>query len=303
MITKPTVLILGAGASMPYGFPSGGKLREIILDNLQLDHPPREWISTLLKLGITVDCIRTFQYDLHHSDSSSVDAFIEYRPEFLEIGKLAITFSLIPFEEEQQLFDKKKGEESWYKYLFGKLNAPFDSFDKNKLSIITFNYDRSIEHYIFKAMKSRYGKSGEECKRKLDNIPIIHVHGRLGALPWQDEAGRAYLPRPDLLELGEIKSVSEQIDVISENKDTSPEFDHAFKLMKDAERIYFLGFGYHEMNLRRLKIDKLNKDWLRGTSYGLGLAETRVINDKWRITLPDSHLKVLEFLRNYALLE
>jgi hypothetical protein len=301
MITKPTVLILGAGASMPYGFPSGAELRRIILDNLQLDYPPRKWIITLQKLGITQDCIRNFQYDLHNSDSSSVDAFLEHRPEFLKIGKLAITLGLIPFEEEQQL---KKGEESWYQHLFGKLNAPFDSFDKNELSIITFNYDRSIEHYLFTAMKSKYGKSGEECKRKLGDIPIIHVHGRLGALLWQDEAGRAYLPRPGATpEEISINNVSEKILVIPEAKDTSDEFDHAFKLMKDAERIYFLGFGYHEMNLRRLKIDKLDNKELIGTSFGLGLAEMKAIEERWRIRLPPQHLKVLELLKDFAILE
>ncbi|KPK77106.1 MAG: hypothetical protein AMJ89_03050 [candidate division Zixibacteria bacterium SM23_73] len=303
MITKPTVLILGAGASMPYGFPSGRELLRIIYDRLQFD-PPGEWITTLLKLNIPKDCIRTFRNALRYSGSSSVDAFLEHRPKFLEIGKLAITLSLIPFEEESRLFDIKMKEQSWYEYLFGKLNAPFDSFDENKLSIITFNYDRSIEHYIFTAMISKYGKSGEECKRKLDNIPIIHVHGRLGALPWQNEAGRAYLPRPGATpEEISINIVSKQIVVISEDVDTSPEFDHAFKLMKDAERIYFLGFGYHEMNLRRLKIDKLDNKELIGTSYGLGLAEIKAINEKWGIKLPDSHPKVLELLKDFAILE
>jgi hypothetical protein len=302
MITKPTVLILGAGASMPYGFPSGRDLLRIILNDLRPDSASN-WFTTLKELGITEDCIRTFRNDLYYSGSSSVDAFLEHRLEFLDIGKLAITLSLIPLEVEHRLFDIKVREQSWYEYLFGKLNAPFNVFDENRLSVITFNYDRSIEHYMFKAMKNLYGKSDEECATKLNNIPIIHVHGRLGPLPWQDNTGRAYMPRPDLLKSEGIKSVSEQIVVISEDVDTSRDFEDAFKLMRTAERIYFLGFGYHEMNLRRLKIDKLNKDWLRGTSYGLGLAETRAINDKWRITLPDSHLKVLEFLRNYALLE
>jgi hypothetical protein len=302
MITKPTVLILGAGASMPYGFPSGQDLLGIIHNCLE-PNSPGNWITTIKELGITEDCIRTFRYDLYHSGRSSVDAFLEHRPEFLEIGRLVIMLSLIPCEQEHLLFNNKMREQNWYQYLFDKLNAPFDAFDENRLSIITFNYDRSIEHYMFKAMRSLYGKSDEECARKLNNIPIIHVHGRLGALPWQKGGGRSYLPRPDLLTLEEKKSVSKQIVVISEDIDTSPDFEDASKLMMTAERIYFLGFGYHEMNLRRLRIDILKNKTLTGTSYQLGVAETKAINEKWRITLPDSHLKVLEFLRDHALLE
>ena len=35
MISKPTVLILGAGASMPFGFPSGEGLVSCILNELE----------------------------------------------------------------------------------------------------------------------------------------------------------------------------------------------------------------------------------------------------------------------------
>ncbi len=37
MITKPTVLVLGAGASKPYGYPLGGELLEYIYAVLEND--------------------------------------------------------------------------------------------------------------------------------------------------------------------------------------------------------------------------------------------------------------------------
>jgi hypothetical protein len=123
MITKPTVLILGAGASMPYGFPSGRDLLKTILDGLQ-PNTSSTLHTTLEELGMTKDCIWTFRNDLYYSGSSSVDAFLEHRQEFLEIGKLAIMLSLMPLEEEHRLFDMKVREQSWYEYLFGKLRTP-----------------------------------------------------------------------------------------------------------------------------------------------------------------------------------
>jgi len=299
MITDPTVLVLGAGASMPYGFPSGLQLMNTIITRLD-SNSPDNFIKSLKEFNIAEDEIRTFRYDLITSNAFSVDAFLEYRREFLNLGKLAITLTLIPLEEEYNLYNITNRGESWYAYLFNKLDAPFDAFSENKLSIITFNYDRSLEHCLFKSMRSKYKKSDEECAEKLSKLPIIHVHGRLGTLPWQDEKGRAYSPRVDLLKLEEIKNISEQIIVISEAEDTSSEFGAAFNLMKSANRIYFLGFGYHEMNLVRLKINELKFQTFSGTGYEMGNMEITLIKGKWRITIPDTSLQILKFLKNWA---
>ncbi|HEX9911894.1 MAG TPA: hypothetical protein VGB01_01450 [candidate division Zixibacteria bacterium] len=299
MITHPTVLVLGAGASIPYGFPSGLQLMNTIITKLD-SNSPNNFIKSLKEFSIADDEIRTFRDDLINSNALSVDAFLEYRPEFLNLGKLAITLALIPLEEEHKLSDFTNRGESWYANLFNKLNASFDAFSENKLSIITFNYDRSIEHCLFKSMRSKYKKSDGECAEKLSKLPMIHVHGRLGALPWQGEKGRAYSPRADLLKLEEIKNVSEQIVVIPEAEDTSSEFEAAFRSMKIANFIYFLGFGYHEMNLRRLKTDELKSSSIRGTGFRLGRTAISAIRGKWRIDIPDPDQEVLQFLKDWA---
>jgi hypothetical protein len=165
MISKKTVLILGAGASMPYGFPSGRDLKQVILRHLD-PSTGSKLPATLNRLGISAWTIKDFYKNLAYSGRPSVDAFLEHRPEFLKIGKLAITLCLIPYEKEETLFFSGTKKGHWYEYLFNKLNAPFNFFHENRLSIITFNYDRSIEHYFFKSLKSSYGKSDEECAEK-----------------------------------------------------------------------------------------------------------------------------------------
>ncbi len=296
MITRPTVLILGAGSSMPYQFPSGRKLMRDVYIYLSEKHPS-SWIPILNQLGIETNHIQAFREELHYSGRASVDAFLEYRPEFLKVGKLAITLGLIPHEMESSLFNVTH---NWYEYLFNKLNTPFEEFDENKLSIVTFNYDRSIEHYLFTVLRNAYGKSEKECANKLNKIQIIHVHGRLGALPWQEGPGRPYYHK---VSLEEIKTASEQIVVISEDIETSTAFEKSFSLMSAADIICFLGFGYHEANLRRLKIDKLSNKTVLGAFYGLGDAEIRKICARWRILSPGSEFKIFDFLRNCLYLD
>ncbi len=295
MIEKPTVLILGAGASEPYGFPTGHELLYKI--RTALDPEGTSYLRTMLiEQDIRVSQINDFHKELMHSDPSSVDEFLEYRPEFLPVGKLAIALSLIPFENEDSLFKRDLNELSWYQYLFNKLYVPStNKFINNNLSIITFNYDRSIEHYFFTVLKARSNKSEEECARILEAIPIIHVHGKLGALPWQEESGRPY----DSENLGNIKEVSKQINVIRKDLDKSSEFEEAYEFyLSLAEKIIFLGFGYHEANLRRLRIGDLKGKTIIGTCYGLGNSDIGPIIAKWNFSLSNHNLNIINFLRN-----
>lgn len=297
MIERSTVLILGAGASKPYGFPLGRELLFKIRTELDpaVPSPLRE---KLLKQYIDPYHIGDFHRELTYADTLSVDAFLELRQEFLEVGKLAMTFSLIECEEEKTtLFDKRLDEPHWYQYLLEELVTPsIDDLTENKLSIITFNYDRSIDHYLFKAIQSRYKKSDEECARILDKIPIIHVHGRLGALPWQAESGRPYSSMCNQ----NVKKVSEQIKVITEDIYPSPDFEKALHLMNKAVKIMFLGFGYHEANLRRLQVNEFKNKVFVGTSYGLARTRRRNISSKWKIRFPGYPCKILKLLQEHV---
>ena len=65
-------------------------------------------------------------------------------------------------------------------YLAGKLDSTFEEFGNNKLSIVTFNYDRSLEHYLLNSLMTLHGKTRDECAQALKKIPIVHVYGQLG---------------------------------------------------------------------------------------------------------------------------
>jgi len=305
MIEQPIVLILGAGASIPYGFPSGGKLKQVILEALDPNKGTR-FPSILNQLGVKSKIIKDYYHDLYFSGCSSVDAFLEHRPEFVEVGKLSIAISLIPFEKDNFLFKAKNIDNSWCHFLFSKMKVDFNSFDKNRISIITFNYDRSIEHFLFTVLINSYGKSEEQCAEKIRNIPIIHVYGRLGALPWQEsqEIKKKYDEHIDYDSRNNLKIIyklSEQINIISDDKLNISEFNTSFENMSSARYIYFLGFGYNETNMKRLRIKDVKiKDphQIRGTAFNLGQSEIAYIKGKLTIDLADSSYDCLAFMKN-----
>jgi hypothetical protein len=303
------VLILGAGASSPYGFPTGLGLSQAIVSNLCKLSPnssrgKNDWVPFLqANFGIPTELMHTFAEDLHHS-RISVDAFLEHRPEYIQIGKLSIALSLMAHEHERKLLNAQR---NWYDYLRLKLNASFNEFGNNQLSIITFNYDRSIEQYLFMVLKHTYGKTAEQCAEQINKIAIIHVHGKIGALPWQDPKSRSYEPRQDP---ESVEIAKEQIIIISEGEDSSSEFREAFKVMESADRgrIFFLGFGYNDASMKRLKISQISSDAdgtqvAKGTAFHVPDSDRHNIQSNWPITLSKHDQDVLDFLQNVAFLE
>ena len=320
MITKPTVLVLGAGASEPYEYPLGGELLEIICNQVGNTN----WTDALRQCGVEQETIKNFKSELYKSHQPSVDAFLERRPEFRDVGKLAIVFALLQKENETILDDFKKRKEGFYDYLFSQLSTPsLEEFGNNKLSIITFNYDRSLEHFLFRALKSSYGKADDLTTEVLSSIPIIHVHGTLGPLPWQEKDGRPYkimnTKAPDETAI-QIENASRNILIVSEAEESTDEFNQAFECLKSARRIYFLGFGFHNSNLKKLKfrklhicdnharskfVDKVNAKpkTFRGSAKGWRTTQRNSIERNWGIGLPDGKLNDLEFLKEYAELD
>jgi hypothetical protein len=186
MITKPTVLVLGAGASMDYGYPSGAGL----LENILKQNNSSEWKWLFRQKEISNNDIEQYRNALYLSQQPSVDAFLEHRPEFIDIGKLTMALYLMSCEEEVVLYDFGIRTKGWYHYLLNSINTGFDEFVENKLSIITFNYDRSLEYFLFTALKNTYNKSDDVIAEVVKKIPIIHVHGYLGPLPLGGKWGK-----------------------------------------------------------------------------------------------------------------
>jgi hypothetical protein len=295
MITVPTVLILGAGSNTNYGFPSGKELVDEICRQINQISPGDSKDSTissnqLKDYEIDTDAYQKFQKELIES-RLSVDSFIENRPEFDEIGRKAIALTLLKCENSHRLFRGKppylhfenmrglRDDSSWYDLLRSHLASPFslDDFSKNKLSIITLNYDRSLEHFLFTAIQKSSGKNNADCAHALRSIPIVHVYGSLGPLPWEDKVGIPYDSNASPVF---VERSYKFIELVRTKADpaTSEKFEASHRYIDAATRVFILGFGFDYTNIRRLKLPELLKSkevW--ATSLGLSKSVKGVI--------------------------
>jgi len=302
VIEIPTVLVLGAGASNPLGFPCGEGLFLTVVEGLQDTN--KELYRELVGYGFPAEKISEFHQALRKSGANSVDEFLENRTEFLDIGKAAIARVLIPHETDVTLHDRRLVQNTghWYYHLYEQMRAPFHRFDLNKLQVVTFNYDRSLEQFLITVLQHSHKKPLRECREQLLGIPIIHVYGKLGDLDWEDPPGRPYVPD---LRWPTVSAAAQSIRIVHEVGMESEQFSDARTYLDQAERILFLGFGYSPVNLGRLKIDfRRTGRTLAGTAFQLRAAEVERIKGLCPGTkLGRSSWGVLEFLRERVILD
>jgi hypothetical protein len=247
MIEAKTLLIVGAGASVPYGYPTGYDLKKELFD-------PRNLVN--LQNKIHERGIELFCQHFEESQQKSIDAFLANRGDhrignsngsvctyvtYAYCGKLAIAHRLIKCENGSLI---RTEEDHWLEHLWQLMcDVPEAEFQNNQLKIISFNYDRVIEQYFQTTLKGFYGADYKEASELRKSIEIIHVYGNL-----QDLDERAYGKKPD-----DIEKVADCIRVIPEAREANDvEFEKAKKLIGWADKICFIGFGFDPTNLRRL---------------------------------------------------
>lgn len=302
-IKNKFVIILGAGSSMEYGYPSGSKLQEIIIKRSRPIETPittKEDIFIYSKtpdaasLGINSysfsneyyaelvsffpkNLVEKFSRDLEIIDAPSIDAFISMpiNKEYEGICKFTIVQTILSFEKKK-LYDVKQG---WYQKLHHMLfPVNSDTIDFSNLTFISFNYDRSFEHYFFEKIFSLCKRDIDIAYEQFKKIKIFHPYGMINdaVLPPKQfkstwfRYGHLHEKVNDFRfqynsEAELIHELSLNIDTIYESR-KSKENEEIRKAIENAEAYIFLGFGYHELNLELLGI---KSGHIYGTSYGL----------------------------------
>jgi len=291
MIDKYTVFILGAGASVPYGFPTADGLNEDIIkyyesslrnwakEYYRYSELPRSNISRMI--SSIVEDTEAFRINFKNGPGPSIDRYLTDNPQFLLAGKKAILLSIAKKEHlsrfNYDIEDQTKKIQDWYKDLFNELIKDFKGpescqIDKNCVSFITFNYDRSLDDFLYTNTTSHYTEMAKEIlSKQLMSIPIIHVYGKVGDLEWQSENGMEYR---SFLSNYDISKLVDNLFVIREERE-NPNAELAKAEIQKAKRIFFMGFGFAEDNLQVLNIPKILPDDVEIYATNMGLTNRK----------------------------
>jgi hypothetical protein len=206
----------------------------------------------------------------------SIDAFLEKRPAFMNIGKAAMAAELINREHTERIFSERGGL-NWMQYLVGRMQGPsFEAFAENRVTFVTFNYDRVLEHYLCTALENAWGKTLDEVGALLRKMPIIHLHGQLGFLPWQSDRADQIRAFEMTLDPERIRIAADGIKVVHEGiEDRREQFDAAKAAILAAQRTYLLGVGTGNVNLDRLG----QKDFPNAKVFATEVGLTQVEHD------------------------
>ncbi len=208
--SKPTVFILGAGSSEK--FPLGENLIREIITDIEFSKNP-----SLHDLGISESDYVNFIKQLRFNDPNSIDIFLEENPDHIEIGRVAIAQNLIKKEDELQLFLPNSDPENWYRKFVDELGISKNrNLSSNSVTIFTYNYERSLEHYLTTIIQHRMGVKEEDAKLTRNKIPIYYLHGSLGSLNENDSNFRSYETKIDA---NTLRIASNCIRIISEQSD------------------------------------------------------------------------------------
>ncbi|GBD88338.1 hypothetical protein BMS3Abin03_02273 [bacterium BMS3Abin03] len=287
MITESTIFIIGAGGSEPYGFPTGQDLRKNIctqylnnFNKLIQDAFDSENIRDN-ELKIAQNFTRTF----YNSNTKSIDLFLSRNPDFSNSGKRSIIIEILNSERK---FIKKKikfWENDWYAYLFNRMTETlikkddYKKFNENKVSFITFNYDRTLENYLLNSLTNSFLFAKEDVIEQVKSIPINHVYGQVGFLPWQGKEPIIYFGQDCRLDI--IDSIQKNIKIIYDfEKGIDEEINN---LIREAKKIFFLGFGYAEENLKILKIPEQLEKGQKVFGTALYFNEEEILRTKHRL--------------------
>ena len=304
MIDIETVFILGAGASNPYNYPTGEELRKYICSTFKskfhniISGGEENITYQIGNLSYNAD---KFSRNFEDSTTPSIDLWLARNPNFSHIGKLAIILSIFDAERDSKFREDIESNQDWYSYLYRRMTSSlvdpdsYKNFRNNNVTFITFNYDRSLEHFLYESLNNSFRSApGKEILHELNETPIYHVYGKIADLPWEsdidiDTAVRYLKPDKDpYLEFtfSHLEKLKNNIEIVYEREQS--DYSKIHDKISSAKRIFFLGFGYAPENLEMLQIRETMNDDQAIYGTALGFREKEIKDIKKSIT---SHFK------------
>ena len=231
----------------------------------------------------------------------SIDNFIDSHAGEAMIatcGKLAIAKAILSAEANSSLtvdrrnvykkLDFEKNAKTWFNGFFQLLteNCRVDDLPARlrSIGVITFNYDRCLEHFLFHSLQNYYGIPPEKAAELLTHLEVHHPYGMVGRLPWM--GGQKGVDFAADIHANELVSIAEQLRTFTEGTDPTVSNIEAIRMtVKQARRLVFLGFAFHRLNMELLfeaseTSGERSTKAVFGTALGISPSDCRVITDE-----------------------
>lgn len=338
MIRSRTTLIVGAGASCEIQLPSNEELLARIgqsFDFSRFGTGTQTKDSSLLAQYLKKTATRLGKGDeeiygaaerlnIASRLARSIDGILEQHdtdPMILASGKIAIAHFICQAEAKSILRLEPRipgdlpiqGADTWL-YQLGQLvtsSVPRSKVEQSldSLSIVNFNYDRSIEHFLPYALVVAFGMALEEAQQIVSaKLEIIHPYGTVGRLPWQEGDS------PDCQwgteQPANIHDLADQIRTSAEVMGDAQLLQQIRENVSSAKRLVFLGFGFQPQNVDILLDCSPSHDTeLLATVYGLSqtnqIAVGKMLKRKTGIEADEQtvimNAKCIDVMRDYSM--
>jgi hypothetical protein len=283
MFREKTAFVIGAGAGVEIGMPTGATLIDEIskrvsvsFEGSQLKTGAIEVVEALRIAAKREEIDRNKLFAAGRSISTgarqmrSIDSYIHAHShdEAIKIcGKIAIVDTILRYEKRCAVFidttkhplkfrDPQKAADSWldeFMHLVTRgvvLEKNLDEIFDN-VAVINFNYDRCFEQFVCKSLMDTFGipveSAGGLISRKLT---LHHPYGKIGPLPWQtDKNDGVPLGGDPYGEQDDIARYAKNIRTFNEEVEKSAELEVIQQFFVDAKRVIFLGFHFHPQNV------------------------------------------------------
>jgi len=281
---RKILFVVGAGASDEVGLPFGDDFKNSITRRLDFyfDSGQQvrgdEVIASALRIAASSEnpSMRDIQLHLQASwrirdalpQAISIDHLLDAHKENKRItlcGKLAIVHTVLEAERRSKLFvDRARGKsnlnhvdlnKAWHSSLLRLLteNCSATEFRKrvSTVAFVVFNYDRCVEQYLYYSLQNYYSISEADAASLVNELKIYHPYGSVGPLPWQERAtGIEFGETPPA---SQLLKLSDQIRTFAEGIDASTSaVGEIWDNVRFCQRLVFLGFAFHQMNLKIL---------------------------------------------------
>lgn len=301
-----TVFVVGAGANVDFNLPLGETLKTQIAEALReadsaMDLLEPNPLASALRNCHVADRANATKIQAATTriiagmpTAESIDNFVHQHredPHLALVAKMAIVHCILKAESQCTLRPDsapttppnsvnllhEKNANSWLVMLFRAVTQGATLFELNErlrnLTLIIFNYDRCVEHFLFCTFISHYGVSVEKAQELMGLITFIHPYGIAAPLPWMHgdsdlklAFGREPMPQ-------NLVKLADNIKTFTENTDENDSLEHAHITLVNAETVGFLGFAFHQLNMKALKPPKelttRGHADVFGTAYGL----------------------------------